>query len=347
MGFYRGSRKGRKGKGAAVLILGAALAVFAIFTAKLYRHKKEVEAQIAAREYTQQEIQQSLWGEAIKYHGKTYRRSSYVKAILCMGVDREGSMKEKTTHTFGGQADGIFVIAQDTTRNTLKILMIPRDTMTEITLTDLSGNVLGKDIQHLTLAYAYGDGREESCERMVEAVSGLLNGMELDHYLAADTDVIAALNDAAGGVEVTVTAEGMEKADPAFQKGAKVTLFGDQAEAFVRYRDTDEAYSAIARMERQQGYISGFFRSVKEKSKEDSQIVLHLFELTEEHMVTDMGKEEYLKIAMDALNSGELGAGDFYTLPGESAETNLFDEFYVDKEALMPILLELFYREVL
>ena len=64
-------------------------------------------------------------------------------------------------------------------------------------------------------------------------------------------------------------------------------------------------------------------------------------------MVTDMGKEEYLKIAMDALNSGELGAGDFYTLPGESAETNLFDEFYVDKEALMPILLELFYREVL
>lgn len=347
MESYRGSRKGRKGKAAAVLILGAALAVFGIFTVRLYRYKKEVESWITAREYTQQEIQQSLWGDAIEYDGKAYRRSSYVKAILCMGVDREGPMMEKTTHTFGGQADGIFVIAQDTARNTLKILMIPRDTMTEITLTDLSGNVLGKDVQHLTLAYAYGDGREESCERMVEAVSGLLNGLEIDHYLAANTDIIAALNDAAGGVEVTVTAEGMEQVSPEFKKGAKVTLFGDQAEAFVRYRDTDEAYSAIARMERQQGYISGFFRSVKKKSREDSQIVLHLFDLTEEHMVTDMGKEEYLKIAMDALSTGELGSENFYTLPGESAETNLFDEFYVDKEALMPILLEMFYREAL
>ena len=101
----------------------------------------------------------------------SYTHLSYVKAILCMGVDRAGEMTEKTTSGFGGQSDGIFLIAQDTVRNTIKILMIPRDTMTDITLTDLSGNVLGKDMQHLNLAYAYGDGREKSCEYMVEAVS--------------------------------------------------------------------------------------------------------------------------------------------------------------------------------
>ena len=77
-------------------------------------------------------------------------------------------------HRIWGQADGLFLIAQDTVRNTVKILMIPRDTMTDIMLTDLSGNELGKDLQHLNLAYAYGDGRERSCEYMAEAVSELL-----------------------------------------------------------------------------------------------------------------------------------------------------------------------------
>ena len=36
------------------------------------------------------------------------------------GVDRSGEMTEKTTTGFGGQADGVFLIAQDTARNTIK-----------------------------------------------------------------------------------------------------------------------------------------------------------------------------------------------------------------------------------
>ena len=59
----------------------------------------------------------------VEYSGKRYRRSSYVKAILCIGVDRSGEMTEKTTTGFGGQADGVFLIAQDTARNTIKILI--------------------------------------------------------------------------------------------------------------------------------------------------------------------------------------------------------------------------------
>ena len=108
--------------------------------------------------------------------GKSYRRNIYIKAILCMGIDRPGSLEETMTAGFGGQADGIFLVAQDTARDRIKVLVIPRDTMTEIMLTDLSGNELGSSIQHLTLAYAYGDGREKSCRYMTEAVSRLLGG---------------------------------------------------------------------------------------------------------------------------------------------------------------------------
>ena len=129
-----------------ILLLTAAgivcTAVFAYVTVRLYEKRKETEALIGARKYVQSEESHRFQSETIEYQGKTYRRNSYVKAILCMGVDRKGSMLDTTTYTFGGQADGIFVIAQDTTRNTIKILVVPRDSMTEITMTDLSGNVL-------------------------------------------------------------------------------------------------------------------------------------------------------------------------------------------------------------
>lgn len=330
---------------AVVLCLVLAV-VFGLVTVRLYRQRKVTEAEIAAREYVESSGDLDPQSGTITYNGKTYRRSSYVKAILCMGVDREGAMTEPTTTGFGGQADALFLLAQDTARNTLKVLMIPRDTMTEITLTDLSGNVLGKNVQHLNLAYAYGDGREKSCEYTVEAVSELLGGLQIDYYMAADIEVINLLNDAVGGVTVTIPTEGMEKRDPAFVKGSTVTLQGKQAEAFVRYRDISEDHTALYRMDQQQEYMTQFFLTVKEQSKTNSRIVEDLFELVQDHMVTNMGKEIYLKVAMDALESEGLSSESFYTVPGTGVTTDRYDEFYVDEEALMPVILELFFREV-
>lgn len=328
---------------AAVALL--CVAAFGYKTVQLYRLRKETEAQIAERVYAQTESSVLFQSGTVEYDGKTYRRNTHVKAILCMGVDRKGTMEGTTIPTMGGQADGIFVIAQDTARNTLKILMVPRDSMTEITMTDLSGNVLGKDIQHLTLAYAYGDGREKSCELTMEAVSNLLGGLEIDHYIAANIEVINILNDSVGGVTVTVPSAGMEKKDAAFVEGATVTLHGEQAEAFVRYRDITETHSAIFRMSRQQEYIMQFFGVVKGKAARNSTIVTDLLALIEQHMVTDMGKEEYLKVALDALEMETLAEEDFYVVPGKAVMTEVYDEFHVNREALMPIILKLFYRE--
>ena len=344
------SRK-RKRRNRKIWYLLAAVALLCVMafgykTVQLYRLRKETEAQIANRVYAQTSESVLFQSGTVEYDGKTYRRNTHVKAILCMGVDRKGTMEGTTIPTMGGQADGIFVIAQDTARNTLKILMVPRDSMTEITMTDLSGNVLGKDIQHLTLAYAYGDGREKSCELTMEAVSNLLCGLEIDHYIAANIEVINILNDSVGGVTVTVPSAGMEKKDAAFVEGATVTLHGEQAEAFVRYRDIGETHSAIFRMSRQQEYIMQFFGVVKGQAARNSAIVTDMLGLIEQHMVTDMGKEEYLKVALDALEMESLAEEDFYVVPGQAVMTEVYDEFHVNQEALMPIILKLFYREV-
>lgn len=322
------------------------LTLFIWLTVGLYRQRKATEAMIAARNHGEEEIIPAYDG-SLQWNGKTYRRNTYIKAVLCIGVDRTGTMEGYQTAGSGGQADGIFLIAQDTARGTVKLLMIPRDTMTDIILTDLSGNVLGKNIQHLTLAYAYGDGREKSCEYMREAVSELLAGLKIDYYLAADMDVINILNDAVGGVRVTVPTDGMEQKDPAFIKGRTLTLRGEQAEAFVRYRDTKRSHSALYRMDQQQEYLEGFFQAVKDSKGSDSQMISHLFQLIEDYMVTDMAKDEYLKIALDALNTEGLTSENIFTLPGTGVTTARYDEFYPNQEEMMPILLDLFYREAL
>lgn len=280
----------------------------------------------------------------VTYQGKTYRRNQYVKAILCMGVDRSDTMAESKEFGSAGQSDGIFLIAQDTAHHSLKILMIPRDTMTEIPATKDNGEPDTK-ITQLTIAYAYGDGREGSCENTVQSLEKLLSGFSIDQYLAVDTTVIAKLNDAVGGVTVTIPTDGMEKRDPAFVKGTQVTLHGDQAEAFVRYRDIERDFSALYRMDQQQEYITQYFKAVKEASRTDSQVVTHLFDLIQDYMVTDMSKDQYLKIAMEVLDGGNLTSQDFYTLPGTGETTETYDVYRADRQSAISIILNLFYRE--
>lgn len=315
----------------------------------LFQYKNRTKELVTTPEpETEAQIQEEVLffsQDTVEFEGETYQRNTYIKPILCMGVDRKGTMEEKKTPGSGGQADGLFLLARDTARNSLKILMIPRDTMTKITLTDLSGNVLGKDVQHLTLAYAYGDGRETSCAYMAEAVSDLLLGFPVESYLAADTDVISLANDMVGGVTVTVPTEGMEAADAAFVLGSTVHLMGQQAERFVRYRDIEKEHSALYRMDQQKEYLEQFYRTMQKKAAVDEGLIPRMLEAVEPYMVTNMEKADYLKLAMDMAGAGELTGEMIKTLPGQGISTAKYDEFYPDENGLKKVILELFYRK--
>lgn len=350
-------------------LIGAAAILLTLgvwYSVGLYRNKKATEEMIAehrkqeaeaesqkAQEVMQTETHQLFAGsedQPVIWQGKTYYRNSAVKAILCIGVDRSGSMLETTLSGDGGQADGIFLLAQDTARNQLKILLIPRDTITPIMKTDISwsdknGTELGMELDHLSLSYAYGNGREKSCEYTVQAVSELLQGFSIPYYMAADTSIISALNDAVGGVTVTVPTLGMDLADPAFVFGEKVTLHGAQAERFVRYRDVTVDNSAIHRMDQQKTYITGFFQAVQETAKTNSNIISDLFSMTQDYMVTNLSKDQYLKIALDALQGDGFADDSFRMAPGSGTATETYDEYYVNQEALNEVLLQLFYLE--
>ena len=206
----------------AVLILGGIL--FGIRAKRLYQEKLETDAKVLALQEenrsTEEELSDfGLTHDTIEYQGTIYKRNTYVKAILLMGIDRDTDLSEPQRAGEGGQSDGVFLIAEDTARDTVKILSIPRDTMTKIILTDLSGNILGEDLQHLTLAYAYGDGRELSCDYMTRAVTELLGGLQIDGYAAISMKALGMINDSVGGITVTIDEPGMVDPLPRYREG--------------------------------------------------------------------------------------------------------------------------------
>ena len=112
----------------------------------------------------------------------------------------------------------------------------------------------------MVLEYAFGDGKEKSCQYMVDAVSKLFYGIPINGYVAFNMETISQLNDAVGGVTVTVP-EGENISDK-LKSGETVTLNGDDAVSFVRYRDTSVEGSNNLRIARQKQYLINFlFRS--------------------------------------------------------------------------------------
>lgn len=282
----------------------------------------------------------------VSWNGKTYKRNSYVKPILLLGIDRQGDMHTAQEYGEAGQCDGVFLIAQDTAHNTVKLLMIPRDTMTEVMEKDPTDGVIKPYIDHLSLSYCFGDGMETSCENSRLAVQTLLRNFTIRDYMAVDMGVINTVNDAVGGVNVTIPMEGMDKSDPAFVYGETVKLKGAQAEKFVRYRDTDIDNSAIARMSQHRQYIEGFYKALKSCQSKDTQTVTRLYELIRDHMITNMSKDAYMKTALDVLQSGDIGESNMLALPGYGTATDTFDEYYADKAGVVDVMLSMFYREM-
>lgn len=328
------------------------LAVLVLFGRHAYLRYQEREAAVQAIKEREAMREASGQGDTaaqnglLEYQGKTYRRNTAVRAILCLGIDKTGSMEKQTVSGTGGQADAIFLVAQDASADSVQILMIPRDTMTEITLFDYYGNELGKGVQHLDLSFAYGDGREQSCELMAEAVSDLLFGLKIDGYFAGNLGTIPILNDEVGGVTVTVEDPSLAERYPEFPLGETILLQGEDAVRYVRYRDINRYETALERLERQKGYIKAWLETARAKQKEDDQLIVRLVKDVETYFLTNLAKDQYMDMGLAILNSPKvIEDGDFITVPGEVRETDLYEEFYPDTEQLKEIIIRLFYKD--
>lgn len=280
--------------------------------------------------------------DTVLYSGKEYRYNDHLSNYLFMGIDTREPITEYETREDAGRADTIFLLSYDRVEQTLQCIAIPRDTMANIRVIAVDGTDLGTSKEHLTLQYAFGDGKQESCNLMKEAVSALLYDLPIEGYCSLNMDGIPIAVDVLGGVELTVPDNTLQAVNPEFTEGALVTITKDNAEQFVRYRDINIAQSAIDRMNRQKVFIKAAAERAKEKAAEDTGFVVDIYESIKPYMVTSMGTDVFAKLLQASFDS-EKG---FQDIPGEKIAGDVYDEYHVDETQLYEMILRIFYKEV-
>ena len=269
------------------------------------------------------------------YNGAVYRQRNGLTSILLMGVDR-GSGET------GGQADFLQLLVIDDVGKTVKRLPIDRDTMTPITVLGVLGNRSGVRTAQLSLSHGFGDGKAESCELTVEAVSNLLLGASVDFYLAMNLDGIATLNDMAGGVTVTLE-DDFSTLDSEMAQGATITLHGDQAEIYVRSRRNLEIGTNEARMARQEQYMAKLFAQLDTRLQSDQNFSGVLFDALSPYLTTSMSRGRLINTAWtvkDYIRSEPLEISGEHRVGSDG-----FMQFYADEASLYEAVLDLFYEE--
>ena len=278
----------------------------------------------------------------IQWKGKNYRYNDHLSNYLLMGVDN----REKASTTVGqanaGQADAIYLVSWDRVENTVTMISIPRDTMTEIQIYGPGGKDLGTNTDHISLSYAYGDGSHKSCRLTEDAVSNLMYGLPIQGYCSINMDALPVLTESVGTLTVTVPNSSLQDVYPEFAEGSQVTLTPENTEPFVRYRDIEESQSALHRMERQQEFIRAYSEAAKSAFAQDPGFAADLYTSLEPYMVTSMGNDEFVSL-MESAAQGQTKEG--WTIPGEGVEGGMYDEYHVDDNALYEKMIETFYKE--
>ena len=272
----------------------------------------------------------------VTYHGAVYRQRKGLTSILLMGIDGDSGQT-------GGQADFLQLLVIDDAGKTIKRLPVDRDTMTPITVLGVLGNRSGVRTAQISLSHGFGDGKAQSCELTVEAVSNLLLGAPVDFYLAMNLDGIATLNDMAGGVTVTLT-DDFSSLDPEMTQGTTVTLHGDQAEIYVRSRRNLGIGTNEARMSRQEQYMTRLFAQLDTQLQNDQNFPGDLFDALAPYLTTDMNRGRLVNAAWTAR---DYARSEPLKISGEHRiGSDGFMQFYADETSLYETVLDLFYEEV-
>lgn len=280
--------------------------------------------------------------ESSDYHELTYEGSDYqyntsIVSIVLLGIDSEDTNIEQ------GQADAIEILLLDRKNEKIQIISIPRDTMTEIKLYDVSGNNLGWQKQHLNLAYGYGNTPEAGCMYTMQAISRMMDNIPMTYYAALDLSNLLDIHDIVGNLKVTIPNDSLSDVNVLWQKGQSVDITKDNVELYLRTRDTEADFSNEPRMERQQEYLIAYFNCLKDKLLNDFDTTVSKMYSISKKITTNLTYNDMEDFANMVLKYKFNSEEDFYVLKGKNVSGTYHDEFEVDQDTLKSLIINLFY----
>lgn len=324
------ARKSRYYKYAAIVLLAVFLVSFSLALINIWEDKNgKYTGQTSAEKH-------------IEYNGVEYTLKENIETFVVIGLDK--------THEDGGesdaynndkQADFIMVFVLDNEAKTVTPIHINRDTMAEINVLGLSGNKIGTVNKQIALSYNYGNGGKVSCRNTLDAVSKLLLGMRMNHYLSVTMDGVPVYNDLVGGVTVEIL-DDFTGIDETLVKGERVTLTGQQALTYVRTRNGLEDSTNAARMIRQKQYLTALRDKTVEKLNGDDGFAAELTVKMSDYIISDRSVTR-LQELLNKFSSYEFT--ETLELKGESKIGEKFMEFYPDEDSIKEVVVRAFYQE--
>lgn len=278
--------------------------------------------------------------DTVYYNGKPYAPREDIESVLIMGVDKYEDQTNDEGYNNNQQSDFIMLIVMDKTNNSYSVLHINRDTMADIPTLDIYGDPSGSVYGQLALAHTYGKGGNDSCRNSVKAVSNYLFGVNIDHYIALTMDAVPELNDLVGGVTVKLL-DDFTKYYPEMTEGSELTLNGEEALAYVRYRMDIGDSTNINRMERQRQYMQALKDKLADKMNSDENFMFNTIGILSDYMVSDCTVDQLSNICNICMADKDNG---FVEIPGEAVKGEEYMEFYADEDELMKTVIDLFYE---
>lgn len=277
-------------------------------------------------------------GRGVEYEGQWHPFRSDLKTLLVMGLDKYERPEDSWGYLNNQQADFLILLVIDEKAGNCNILHLNRDTMTEIPRLGVTGDAVGTFVGQLALAHTYGSGGSDSCLNATKAVSKLLCGVQIDHYITMTMDSVGIITDLVGGVEVKVM-DDFSQVDPNLIEGQKVLLKGDQALTYVRTRKDMEDTSNLRRMERQRQFMNALYKKLLDCTKNDPEFMVKALVQLSDSVMSDCTATQ-LEAISDLMESCTLN--DITPLKGEAIKGAEFMEFYIDKDSLKQTVISLF-----
>ena len=274
-------------------------------------------------------------------HGRIEYISGLIVAglILLMGVDEQVKQDANGIYGNANQSDVNILAVLDLRNKEMTLISVSRDAMCTLDILDSAGEHVGTATAQLALAYAYGDGAERSCELTSAAVSRLFYDLPIPAYGSIYMQGIRQLVDSVGGVTVTPGTS-----IPGFAAGQPVTLTGKLTENYIRYR-ADSTEGNNQRMQRQKQVVLALVHKMLAQVKEDPASILALYNNIRRNTTTNINTAMMVYLAQQA--SGMHFSDDIVNVPGTSVMgAQRHAEYQVDQDALLRMILNIFYEPV-
>lgn len=257
-----------------------------------------------------------------------------VETMLVFCVDGDELSQDTGDYRNGNKAELLLLLVMDRDQEKTTVLQLNPNTAVDYTP---PGTQEALEIP-LGQVYSYGSGGSDSGFAQLKAVSKYLNGITMDHYLMFTMDAVAIVNDFVGGVTLELT-EDLQEEYPEQTLGERVTLDGERALKYLRFREAEDIASKRY-MERQCQYMLGLFPRFFEKAQDDDFLAKLTLQIGD-GMASDLTLSQMVQM-LELLERYELET-TVVTIEGTAEEKDGQWLFVQDETAHRRVMEALFY----